>query len=272
MSKMDILLKTAKFGLKHGGKLIVKHAPTILTGVGTVGVIASLVLTAKKTPDAKKELDKEREEWKNTPDKEKRVKADYIFKLVRIGAQHYWVVIAVATGSIVCFWLANHISLKRLMSAITALGLATKSKEDLEQKIRELDGEKHLQKLKDEIDADLVRNNPPVEGKIYDTGLGLHLCMEPITGRYFYSNMELVKQAFIVAREYLQKEGYLSLNELFDLLKLDTTDQNLCWTADSLEEVNEFGVSFSSQMTADGRPVLVLRYDVNPSIEYRRDW
>ena len=84
---------------KHSGKYLVKILPWVLCGVGTVGVTSAIVLTAKKTPDAKEELDEAKEEWENLPDKENRVKADYIVKLVRIGAKHYWVVIAVATGS-----------------------------------------------------------------------------------------------------------------------------------------------------------------------------
>lgn len=260
-----------KTGIKIGSKLIVKHAPVILNAVGTGGVVAAVILAAKKAPDAKKDLDAEKAIWDSLPDKENRVKADYIFKRIRIGAQHYWVVIAVATGAIVCFWVANHISFKRFMSALTAAGLATKSKEELEQKIKELDGEKHLQKLKEEIDADRVRNDPPVEDRIISTGYGMHLCYEPISGRYFYSNIERIKRAVIVCRDYLQKDGYLALNDWFNEINLDSTEQCLCWTANTIEEINDFDISFSSQLTPEGTPVLVIRYDVNPTME-RRDW
>ena len=256
---------------KHSGKYLVKILPWVLCGVGTVGVTSAIVLTAKKTPDAKEELDEAKEEWENLPDKENRVKADYIFKLVRIGAKHYWVVIAVATGSIVCFWLANGITFKRFMSALTALGLTTKGKEEIEAKIKELDGEKHLSKIKDEIDADRIKNDPPVTDKIIDTGLGTHLCYEPITGRYFYSNIEKIKRAVIVCRDYLQKDGYLSVNDWFNALNLDTTDLQLCWTANSIEEINDFDIETSSQLTPEDQPVLVIRYCVNPTME-RRDW
>lgn len=267
MGKLDVVMKV----LKVGGKQIVKHLPSILTAVGTAGVVGAIILTAKKTPDAKKDLDEAKDEWDAIEDKEKRVKADYIFKLVRIGAKHYWVVIAVATGAIVCFWAANHINLKRLMKATTALGLATKSTKELTEKVKELDGEKHLQKIMDEIDGDRVRENPPVKEQIYDTGLGMHMVYEPISGRYFYSNIERVKKAVIICRDYLQNDGYISLNDWYNELGLGTTEQNLCWTADSKSEVLEFDVTFSSQVTPDGAPVLVIRYSTNPTIE-NRDW
>ena len=258
--------------VKYGGRFVAKHLPTILTGVGTVGVVAGVVVAIQKAPDAKKELDEEKEKWDATEDKEKRVKSDYIFKRIRIGAKHYWMVVLIIGGSITCFWLANKISIKRLTQALTAAGLSAKAKEELEEKIKDLDGEKHLQKVKDEIDADKVKNNPPVESEICNTGYGTHRCYEPITGRYFYSSIERIRQSVITCRDYLQKYGYLSLNDWFEEIGLESTDlKDLCWTANSIEEINEFGVSFSSTLAKDGAPVIVLRYDVNPVLEYR-DW
>lgn len=271
MVSVDTIIKGAKYGLRHGGKILVKFAPELLTGVGTAGVIAAIIFTAKKTPDAKKELDEAQEEWEEIDDKEKRVKADYIFKRVRIGVKHYWVVIVIAAGAITCFWLSNRISFKRFMSALTAAGIANKTKEELENKIKELDGEKHLTKLREEIDADRVMNNPPIQDQIINTGLGMHLCLEPISGRYFYSNIERIKRAVINCRDMLQKYGYLSLNDWYNELNLDTTEQQLCWSVSSIEEVNSFDISTSSQLTPDGIPVLVIRYDINPTMEYR-DW
>ena len=260
-------LKAAKY-IRKGA---IKHLPTLLTALGTAGVIGGVILAIKKAPDAKKDLDEEKEKWDDIPDKENRVKADYYFKRVRICFQHYWLVILIIGGSITCFWVANHVSVKRLTSALTAAGLSAKAKEELEQKIKEMDGEKHLQNIKDEIDGDHVRNNPPSENDIINTGYGSHLCYEPITGRYFYSNIEKIKRAVIICRDELQKEGYLSINDWFCALNLDTTDLHLCWLADSIGEVNDFDISTSSQLTPDDVPVLVIRYDVNPTME-RPDW
>lgn len=271
MASINAITKAVRYGLKHGGKIIVKFAPEILSGVGTAAVIAAIIETAIVAPEAKVALDEVKEEWENTEDKEKRVKADYIFKRVRVGAKHYWLVVVIAAGAITCFWLSNRISFKRFMSALTAAGLATKSKEEIENKIKELDGEKHLTKIREEIDADRVKNDPPVQDKIIDTGLGMHLCYEPISGRYFYSNIERIKRAVINCRDYLQKDGYLSLNDWYNELGLETTDQSLCWTATSIDEINDFDISESSQLTPEGQPVLVIRYDVNPTME-RRDW
>ena len=271
MVSINGIVEAGLKGLKYVGNGAVKNLPTVFTVLGTFGVIGGVIAAAKKAPEAARELEEVKEEWEAVEDKEKRVKADYIFKLVRVGAKHYWVVALVVGGSIVCFWIANHISLKRLTSALTAAGLSAKAKEELEQKIKELDGEKKLQKIRDGIDGDRVRENPPIEDRIIDTGYGKHLCYEPITGRYFYSNIERIKRAVIVCRDQLQKEGYLSINDWFCAIDLDTTDLKLCWTAQNIGEVNDFDISTSSQLTPDDVPVLVIRYDVNPVMEFR-DW
>lgn len=269
MVQMDAILKGGMKAAQYVWKGSIKHLPTLLTGFGTAGVIGGVFLAVKKAPDAKVELDQAKAEWEALDDKEKRVKADYIFKRVRIGAKHFWVVGLVVGGSLVCFWIANHVSLKRLTSALTAAGISAKAKEELEQKIRELDGDKKLQKIRDEIDGDRIRENPPVEEDIIHTGFGNHLCYEPITGRYFYSNIEKIKRAVICCRDQLQKEGYLSLNDWFCMLGLDTTELHLCWTASSIGEINDFDISTSSQLTPGDVPVLVIRYDVNPAMEFR---
>lgn len=272
MVSISTIVQASLKGVKIVRKGAVKHLPTILTVFGTAGVVGGVVLTALKTPAAKEELDEVKAEWDAVEDKEKRVKADYIFKRVRVGAKHYWIVALVIGGSIVCFWVANHVSLKRLTSALTAAGISAKAKEELEQKIKQLDGEKHLNKIRDEIDGDRIRENPPVdEEDIFKTGFGDHLCYEPITGRYFYSNIEKVKRAVIACRDQLQKDGYLPLNDWFSALGLDTTELQLCWTAGNIGEVNDFDISTSSQLTPGDVPVLVIRYDVNPIMEYR-DW
>ena len=205
MSKTNTVVKAIKMGCKHGGKFLAKNAPTGLCIIGTVGVVAALILAVEKAPDAQAELKKEKAIWEATPDKDKRNKADYIFKLVRIGTQHYWVVIAVATGAVVCFWLANHISIKRLKSALLAAGLATKSKEELEEKIKELDGEKHLSKLKEEVAVDQLRKADDIDfSKEY--GPGESWFYEPGSRQYFRSNYERIRQSCNAVREDLESQ------------------------------------------------------------------
>ena len=147
----SVILKTVKVGMKVGGRWAMKNLPTILTAVGTVGVIIGVVDAVKRTPDAKDELDEATEEWESLEDKEKRSKADYIFKKVRIGVKHYGVTILIIGGSIVCFWVAHRICWKRLSAALILAATQKENLKDLEEKIKEKDGEKVLKNMKDEI-------------------------------------------------------------------------------------------------------------------------
>lgn len=274
------ILKGFKMSAKYGGKLAVKHLPGILTTVGTAGIIGAIILTAKKAPDAKKELDEEKEKWEAIPDKENRVKADYIFKRIRIGAKHYWIVAIVAGGAITCFWLANHISFKRLMSALTAAGLSAKTKEELEEKIKELDGDKHLKKVKDEIAKDKLREAPDIDPN-KDYGPGESWFYEPGSRQYFRSNYEQIRQAVNEVRKSLKRQiidgnryAFVAASELLmdigaescefgdDLGFAIEIDESRTITEGMLEEMVEDAcrLNFTSDFK-NGIPVGVIMYD-----------
>lgn len=260
-------------------KLAQKHLPSILTAVGTAGVVGAIVLTAKKAPDAKKELDEEKEKWEAIPDKENRVKADYIFRRIRIGAKHYWIVAIVVGGAITCFWLANHISLKRLMSALTAAGISAKTKEELEDKIKELDGDKHLKKVKDEIAKDKLKEAPDIDPN-KDYGPGESWFYEPGSRQYFRSNYERIRQAVNEVRADLRRQiidgskyAFVPANDLLmdigaegctfgdDLgFGIEIDDNHI--TESMLEEMVEDAcrLNFTSDFK-NGIPVGVIMYD-----------
>ena len=272
-------MKTVMKIAEKGGRQIIKHLPTILTVLGTGGVIVGTIMAAKTAPEAKVELDQAKEEWEAIPDKENRVKADYIFKLVRIGSKFYWKVGLVIGGSLVCFWVANYISWKRLMSALTTIGVMTKAKEELENKVEEIDGKKHLQKIKDEINAERLNNAPDID-QDKDYGPGESWFYEPGSGQYFRSNYEKIRQAANQIRDgmksqILEGERYIfvPINEfLMDIgckpcdfgndlgFGLELTEYNM-----TLEKANQLvedavAIGFTSAFK-NGVPVGVLRYD-----------
>ena len=61
-------IKAAEAGLKVSGKFVVKHLPTILTAVGTAGVIFGTIQAARKAPDAKAEFEQAKQKWESLPE------------------------------------------------------------------------------------------------------------------------------------------------------------------------------------------------------------
>lgn len=77
--------------------------------------------------------------------------------------------------------------------------------------------------VREAIDKDRVNNNPPVDGEIISTGQGDTLCMDAWNGRYFYSDIEVLRRAAIdLSRTVLDGET-VSLNDFYDRINLPQT-------------------------------------------------
>lgn len=200
---LNSAIKAVQGTLKVGGKLIVKHLPTILTAVGSVGVVAGVILTAKKAPDAHKEFVEVKEK------KDEMDKADYVWQCVKVGARYYGIVALVVGGSVVCFWLANHINLTRLGAALAAAKVSSDYAKDLEDQIKKNGGDKALTDMKDEINAEKIRDQPFPEG--FDPSKLNHVIgetpvWEPVSRDWYVSTVHKILYAQEMVRADLAKQ------------------------------------------------------------------
>ena len=86
--------------------------------------------------------------------------------------------------------------------------------------------------------------------------------------RYFYSDIDQIKKAINELNRRMLNEMYVSLNDFYDELNLRHSGNgyDLGWKLDDgLVEVD-----FSSQLSDDGRPCLVLEYMVAPRYDYSK--
>lgn len=106
---------------------------------------------------------------------------------------------------------------------------------------------------------------PPVVAD--DLAEGSQLCFEAYSGRYFIASMEDVRGGINDVNAQINSNFYASLNDLYDALGLERLryGDDVGWNTDSLIEP-----SFSADLTADGRPYLVLDYQKAPSHVYDR--
>lgn len=208
---LNAAFKSAEATIKVGGKLIVKHLPTILTAISTVGAIASVVMTAKKAPDAHAEMQTVKDEWNSMPaeEKAKHDKVEYIWKLVKIGARYYGVVCLVVAGEIICMWSANTINLKRIAASVAGMKVMSDYAKDLENQIKENGGDKALTEAKDKIGAEKIQTNPFPEG--FDASKLNHMIgetptWEPISRGWYISTVHKILRAQELVRSDLAKQ------------------------------------------------------------------
>lgn len=188
-----------------------KAAPIVATGLGCVGVIVTAVLAAKKASeiqDAVKEARLERGGYLKP------------IEVVKAAGPSAWPVCAAAVGTIACIIGIQAINQKQQASLIAAYGVAAKTIQKYDGKIKELFGEDAPKRVKTAIAQDTADDEHiqlPADGEC--------LFYEMISGRYFTSTMLKVREAeYHFNRNFILRGGYASLNELYDFLGLEHID------------------------------------------------
>lgn len=235
-----------------------KHSPTILTGLAITGVVSTAIFAAKVTPKACQLLD----EAEAKKGEELTLKEEFltVWKL-------YIPCVVMGSLTILCIVGANSINLKRNAAIAGAYSLAEAGLKEYQAKVIETIGEKKAQGIVDSLRQDRVNQNPPTDNSIIFTGSGETLCYDSISGRYFKSDMETIRKKLNDMNIDLIRDNYVSLNEMYDELGLPHTKlgDNMGWCVDQ----GTIAFDYSSALTPDGRPCLVLDYIVGPFYGYR---
>ena len=106
-------------------------------------------------------------------------------------------------------------------AALTVLLTAAESRAlDLENVSKELLGEKQFDKIKGAILDKKVSEYPPCDGMIADTGNGKTLCLEPVFGKYYWSDISAVKEAYAEFLLSYADSKQVYFEELYHLLKI----------------------------------------------------
>lgn len=237
---------------------VTKHSPEILTGIGIAGMITTVVMAVKATQKALLLI----EEKKGEEDTD-------ILKPVEV-IQVAWkpYIPAAITGvvSVACLVGASSVNAKRNAVLATAYSLSETALSEYKDKVVEVVGEKKEQTIRDEIAKDHIQKDPVTNHEVIITEKGNTLCYDRIAGRYFKSDIEKIRQAENYLNKRMMSEMYVSLNEFYYELGLRCTDlgNELGWN------INDgfIDIDFSSQLTEDGDPCLVISYRIAPRYDF----
>lgn len=243
--------------LKGVNQTLVKNSPTILTTIGVVGVLSTSVLAVRATPRAMQIL----EENKKVLDEED----NYILKQLhkaKITAPCYIPAIAVGTMTCGCIIAAHRVSARRSAAIASLYALTENSFREYQTKVIENFGEGKEQKIRDEIAKDKLTKNPPSQAQVVFTGNGDVLCYDAQSGRYFRSTIEKIRRIVNEVNYNLRSANFISLNEFYAELGLPSVElgEMVGW------DINKglLDPYFSSQITPEGEPCLVITLKVEP--------
>ena len=181
----------------------------------------------------------------------------------------YYAPSAVTLGlSIFCIFCGNHISKKRILQLTGALALSKKSLTEYKDKVEEIVGKKKAHEINDELVQDKIANNPSTEANTVIPYMGnkpdLNLWYDTISDRYFYSNIDYIRKAEIEAQRLLEKNGFVSMNDVYGILGIREIPlgDDCGWSKD----VNGSVILETGAVLDDkGNPVGTLLMDVRPS-------
>lgn len=244
-------------------RVISRNSPTILTSLAVAGLVTTTVMAVRATPKALQILKMEQD-----------YRADELltkFDIVKLTWPYYAPSAVMGLVTIACIISANSINLRRNAALASVYSLAEASLKEYRSKVIETIGEKKERKIKDEIAKDKITKNPPKENEIILTGKGETLCYESLSGRYFKSDIEKIRKAENEINKEILNNNFISLNEVYDSLGLANTKMGdeVGWCVDDHGLVS---FSFSSHLTEDGIPCLVVDYDIGPRYDFMDRW
>lgn len=256
---------------------LTKYSPEILTGIGIAGMITTTIFAVKVTPKAISLIDKEisRQNRKLIDEAEKngdevcsRISKLKPVDVIKVTWKCYVPPITIAAASIACLIGASSVNSKRNAVLATAYKLSETAFSEYKEKVIETIGEKKEEAIKDKVHKDRIEKNPVNTSEVFITDKGDTLCYDYNTGRYFKSDIEKIKRAINELNRKMLIENYISLNEFYDEIGLESTStgDRIGWNID----MGLIDLNFSSQLTKDGTPCLVIDFKVAPKYDFDR--
>lgn len=243
--------------------ILTKHSPEILTGIGIAGMVASTVLAVQATPKAIKLIETERE--LTEANNEELTKIDK----VKVCWKCYIPAAVTGVMSIACLIGASSVNAKRNAALTAAYTLSDSALREYRSKVIETIGEKKEKTVKDKISEDQIKSNPVTKNEVYITDKGDSLCFEPISGRYFKSDIDKIKKAENNLNKRIISDAFnsgVSLNDFYEEIGLPKTNmgENIGWSLDT----GLIDIYLSAQVTDDGTPCLVINCTNPPKYDF----
>lgn len=237
-----------------------QHMPELLTGAGIAGMIATTIFAVKGTPKALRLIEEEKAKQET----------DKLTPVDTVKATWKCYIPAAVTGalSIACLVGGSTVSAKRNAALAAAYSLSESAIREYKDKVIETIGEEKEREVRDAVAKSRIENDPVSNQEIVDTKTGQALCYDILSGRYFYSNAEKIERCVNAINKKMLNNSYVSLNDFFYELGLEgtTLGENLGWSISQ----GMVTVDFSTQLSENDVPCLVIDYDRLPTYDFDR--
>lgn len=223
-------------------RVVVKHAPTILTATGTVGLVGTAVLASRATLTYKEliadevmvitdgpNLMKRNEHY--TEDEFRKDRIVCYSRIVTKTVKHYAPTIALGVASIAAFWWSHSIQSKRIAGLAAAYAALDTSYRKYKKSVASVIGEESMKKVEEKILDDVVFTDEPFEydkmaesvipeyspyARIIDENASVWDPSDDITELNIHAQLNYMN-------DILRTRGYLFLSDVYDALGIPRT-------------------------------------------------
>lgn len=233
---------------------IVKHSPEILMGFGIAGWMTGTVLAVKATPKAVRCIEEATYEKEDDLTPLEIVKATWKCYIPAA------VTCAVATG---CLIGSCSTSMRRHAALATAYKISETALDEYQEQVVQTIGEKKEKDIQAKVNEKQIEKTPVDEHSIINTGKGNTLFLDPLSQRYFRSDLEVIRRA----ENSVNKEmihglyGTANINDFYDEIGIDRTDTGdmMGWNTERLMDLN-----ITPGATPWGEPCFVIGHYTRP--------
>lgn len=248
-----------------------KNGSTILTYLGGAGVVATSLLTAKATPKAMRlieEVEKEKGEELSK------------WETVRLTTPTYLPAASVGIATIACIFGANILSKRHQAALTSAYALLDQTFKRYRKEVVDLYGEEEDDEIMTTITVEKAEETYIQSGYFGNTcDLSVEdnygenkLFYDGYSNRFFESTIEQVMSAeYHLNRNYVLR-GYTVLNELYEFLGLDDTEEGSVLGWAPIDD-GMYWIDFNHHKVRlkDGTEYYILQMPFAPRANYHED-
>jgi hypothetical protein len=239
-----------------------KHSPEILTGIGIAGMVTTTVLAVKATPKAMRLIEEYEEDILTEDEKIKPI------DVVKLTWKCYIPAAITGTASVACLIGASSVNARRNTALATAYKLSETALSEYREKVVETIGEKKEKEVRDAVAKEKIEKSPVQQQTVIFTGRGDTLCYDPLSDRYFKSDIEKIRKAANDLNNRMFDEMDISLNEFYSEIGLKEIGigSDVGWNINNGDKIDLY---FSAQLADDDTPCLVIEFNIPPKYGYR---
>ena len=232
------------------------HSPTILTVIGSTGVVITAVLAVKGTPKALKLI----EEAKMTKGDELTVG-----ETVQVAWKPYIPAAISCVSTILCIVGANYLNIQKQKNLMSAYMLLDNAFKEYRNRVSERYGEE----VDEEFSHDLVHKQlEEMEGIYTET-----LFFEFNSMRFFEASIHKVLQAECKAKIQFAQCGYLTLNDYYSYLGIEPSPygEAMGWSKYQMqteEHVDDLEFTYERVIMSNGIVCYNIITNVSPTMDH----